>query len=270
MRLRFGILGPVQVWQGGEPVHLGAAKQRLLLTCLLLEPNRPVSIERLFAALWEDRPPKSALANVRSYVNLLRRRLDDHRLRARPPGYSLTVCDEELDVLEFRESLRQGREAMARSDHAEGLRHFSAALGLWRGGAAEDVPRTMGVAAQLDALEEQRFLAVEEAARARLALGRYAEVIGGLRETLALRPTRERLWGHLMVALYRTGDVAGALTVYGEAREALNLHLGIEPGPELTELHHLMLNRDPRLAGPAVGWRSRRTACPRPRRPSRR
>ncbi|MEQ4715644.1 AfsR/SARP family transcriptional regulator [Nonomuraea sp. B19D2] len=260
MGLRFGILGPVRIWRDGAMAPLGTTKQRLLLTRLLLEPNRAVSHDRLFSALWEDSPPKSALANVRSYANLLRKDLDG-RLRANPPGYLLTVEAGELDATEFNERVRQGRDAMAGDRYEEALGYLTAALDLWRGAAAEDLPRTVGVAAQLDALEEQRYMAIEECARARLALGRHSEVIGGLRETLALRPTRERLWGHLMVALYRTGDVAGALRVYAEARQALDRELGIEPGPELAELHHLMLNRDPRLSGPALGWRRRRLRC---------
>ncbi|WP_377272704.1 BTAD domain-containing putative transcriptional regulator [Peterkaempfera sp. SMS 1(5)a] len=265
MDLRFGILGPLQVWRDGEALPVGAAKQRLLLTCLLLEPNRPVSVDRLFTALWEDSPPKSALANVRSYANLLRRSVGGDRLRAHAPGYRLTVQPGELDVLDFRELVRQGRAAMAQSEHEPALRCFTAALDLWRGAAAENVPRTIGLEAQLDALEEQRYLAVEESARARLALGRFSEVIDGLRDALALRPTRERLWGHLMVALYGTGDVAGALTVYAEARQALGLHLGVEPGPGLTELHRMMLSRDPRLDGPVIAWRRARPRCRGPR-----
>ncbi|MGN9843115.1 AfsR/SARP family transcriptional regulator [Nonomuraea sp. H19] len=260
MGLRFGILGPVRLWRDGTVVPLGTTKQRLLLTRLLLEPNRAVSHDRLFSALWEDDPPKSALANVRSYTNLLRKDLDG-RLRAHPPGYLLSVEPGELDVTEFNELVQQGRGAMGGDRYEEALGYLTAALALWRGAAAEDLPRTVGLAAQLDALEEQRYLAIEECARARLALGRHSEIIGGLRETLALRPTRERLWGHLMVALYRTGDVAGALTVYAEARRALDRELGIEPGPELAELHQLMLNRDPRLSGPAMGWHGRRPRC---------
>ncbi|MFG6195974.1 BTAD domain-containing putative transcriptional regulator [Nonomuraea sp. JJY05] len=260
MDLRFGILGPVRLWRDGAIVQLGTTKQRLLLARLLLEPNRAVSHDRLFSALWEDNPPKSALANVRSYANLLRKDLCD-RLRARQPGYLLTVEPGELDVAEFNERVRQGRAAMSGDRYEEALGHLTAALALWRGAAAEDLPRTVGVAAHLDALEEQRYLAIEECARARLALGRHSEIIGGLRETLALRPTRERLWEYLMVALYRTGDVAGALRVYAEARQALDRELGIAPGPELAELHHLMLNRDPRLSGPAAGWQHRRLRC---------
>ncbi|MGP3912848.1 AfsR/SARP family transcriptional regulator [Nonomuraea sp. 10N515B] len=260
MGLRFGILGPVRLWRDGVDVPLGTTKQRLMLTRLLLEPNRAVSHDRLFSALWEDSPPRSARANVRSYANLLRKDLDG-RLRAHPPGYQLTVEPGELDVADFNELVRQGRGAMGGDRYEEALGYLTAALALWRGAAADDLPRTVGVAAQLDALEEQRYLAIEECARARLALGRHSEIIGGLRETLALQPTRERLWGHLMLALYRTGDVAGALTVYAEARRALHRELGIEPGPELAELHHLMLNRDPRLSGPTLGWRGRRPRC---------
>lgn len=72
--LRFGLLGPVEVRRNGRPVPLGSPKQRALLTALLLEPNRVVSIDRLVMAVWDEEPPRSAVANVRTYVNRLRGR----------------------------------------------------------------------------------------------------------------------------------------------------------------------------------------------------
>ncbi|MFG1805962.1 BTAD domain-containing putative transcriptional regulator [Streptomyces sp. NPDC049040] len=269
MGVRFEVLGPLRVLKDGELLQVRAAKPRLLLTALLLEANSPVSLDRLLAVLWEDRPPKSALANIRSYVNQLRGVLGSGRLGAHAPGYRLDVRPGELDMLDFRDLVRRGRAARAEADDERAGTHFGAALALWRGGAAENVPRTLAVEARLDALEEQRCLAVEEWARAELALGRHGEVIGALRDTLAARPTRERLWRQLMLALYATGDVAGALTAYGQARQALDGHLGVEPGAELNELHRLMLNRDPHLEAlePAPLPAASCPRCPRPRCP---
>lgn len=75
-----------------------------------------------------------------------------------------------------------------------------------------------------------------------------------------------------MLALYRCGDVPGALTVYRDARAVLDEQLGLEPGEELARLHRAMLDRAPELsylppaapivttpapvagARPTVGW----------------
>ena len=42
----FRLFGPVQAWVGDREVPLGGARARAVLACLLLEPNRVVSIER--------------------------------------------------------------------------------------------------------------------------------------------------------------------------------------------------------------------------------
>ncbi|GAA0393617.1 hypothetical protein GCM10009530_51290 [Microbispora corallina] len=248
MNLRFGLLGPVQVRRNDRPVPLGTPKQRALLTALLLEPNRVVSIDRLIMALWDEEPPCSAVANVRTYVNRLRSTLGEgDRLTARPPGYVLAVRAGELDVAEFADALRQGRRSLSAGRPEEALRHLSSALARWRGAPAEDVPRSAALGPRLDALAEQRCLALEALAEARLMLGEHADVLAELHETVAAHPTRERLWGALMLASYRTGDPAAALAAYGQARAFLAQELGVEPGPELAELHRSILNRDPAL-----------------------
>jgi DNA-binding SARP family transcriptional activator len=61
-------------------------------------------------------------------------------------------------------------------------------------------------------------------------------------------PLDERLWAQFMVALYRSGRQADALSAYQQARRHLVDELGIEPGEELVELEHRILNQDPTLA----------------------
>ncbi len=48
-----------------------------------------------------------------------------------------------------------------------------------------------------------------------------------------------------MLALYRSGRQAEALQAYGLVRRKLRNDLGIEPGPELQELHKSILEQVP-------------------------
>lgn len=73
----FRLLGPLTVSRDGVPVAIGPGKQRALLTCLLLDTGRPLAIDRLVTLLWDERPPTSAMANIRTYAARLRTALVD-------------------------------------------------------------------------------------------------------------------------------------------------------------------------------------------------
>jgi hypothetical protein len=51
-----------------------------------------------------------------------------------------------------------------------------------------------------------------------------------------------------MIALYRSGRQADALSLYGDTRARLAAELGLDPGPELQRLQQQMLTADPALA----------------------
>ena len=78
-----------------------------------------------------------------------------------------------------------------------------------------------------------------------------------LRSALADNPFRERLWGQLMLALYRSGRQADALETFQEARRVLADELGLEPGPELRRLQEAILAHDPAIAAVPVDRRRR-------------
>ena len=56
--MEFKILGPLEVWAGDTDVTSRSAKQRLLLSVLLLNANEVVSSDRLAEVLWGDQPPE--------------------------------------------------------------------------------------------------------------------------------------------------------------------------------------------------------------------
>jgi hypothetical protein len=57
-------------------------------------------------------------------------------------------------------------------------------------------------------------------------------------------PWRERLWHSLIVALYRSGRQADALTAYQQARQRLESELGLEPSAELQQLERDVLRQE--------------------------
>ncbi|EMD25151.1 AfsR/SARP family transcriptional regulator [Amycolatopsis azurea] len=245
--IEFRILGRLEVHTGGGTIALGSAKQRALLAALLLHPGRTVPIRRLLQTLWGDEPPLSAVANLRTYANRLRSVLPGERISGRASGYEILLRQGELDLHVFTERAGAGRAALARGDHAAAVRHLGEALSACRGAALEDLADNEALAGSIAPVEELRLSVAEDHLDARLRLGEHREVIAPLREFVAEHPLRERLWAHLMTALYRSGDPAGALAVYTDCRRVLADRLGLEPSPDLAELHRAMLDRDPRL-----------------------
>jgi DNA-binding SARP family transcriptional activator len=98
--VQFRVLGPVEVGHEDDPVGVRPVKERALLAMLLLARGRGVSIDRLIDALWGDNVPTSATRSLRVHVSRLRQSLGDlgGRVVTRPPGYALTVEEDEMTV----------------------------------------------------------------------------------------------------------------------------------------------------------------------------
>ncbi|MDI1463252.1 BTAD domain-containing putative transcriptional regulator [Catellatospora sp. KI3] len=254
--VRFQLLGPVEVNFDGEPVPLGGSKPRALLAALLLEPGRVVSTDRLIDIIWDDDPPDTARPLVQTYVSALRRALGRHRAEevivTRAPGYLARIPAGSLDREVFKGLVTQGRAAAAADRHGEAADAFRAAGTLWRGPAMGGVTGA-ALAAEAAGLDELRISVLEERIAADLMLGRWDELVGELTFLVGQHPTRERLRGQLMLALYGTGRTADALAAFRQARDVLRDELGIDPGPELTRVHEAILRSDPDLLPVAPG-----------------
>lgn len=246
----------------GVPRPVSSAKGRVLLTSLLLEPGRVVSVDVLKDALWGGTPPASAHASLQNHVTRLRRLLDDpDRLRSVPPGYQLRVSEGELDVRLFETRIGAAREAHARRDWERAVAEAVAALGLWRGTPLTGMPPGLGGLSLVQRLEEARLFALECRYEAELELGRGmsdgdVRLFGLAPELAALVaefPLREAFHRQLMMVLYRTGRRAEALAVHRDLRRTLVRELGVEPGLTVREAHlEILRDQDPG-AGAGVG-----------------
>ena len=262
----YRILGPFEVYDGDEPVVLGAGKQRALLALLLLHANDVVPVDRLIDDLWGESPPPTAGKIVQNYVSQLRRALEGGTLLTRSHGYVLQAQPGEIDVDRFRALVEEGRRAAAARDNAQASGRLTDALGLWRGRALEDFAYEPFAQDEIARLEELRLAATMDRIDADLALGRHADLVGELETLIAQHPFQERLRGQLMLALYRSGRQADALHAYQETRRALVEELGIEPGQALQQLEKQILTQDPALGAPEpTRQRAPESAQPRPR-----
>jgi DNA-binding SARP family transcriptional activator len=247
------LLGPVELVVDGRTVDLGGPRQQVVLCALALNANRLTTVERLVDALWEASPPATARAQIHSSISALRKVLarsgHPDAITTRAGGYLLDVAALGLDIEEFTELVAVAREHAEAGRTAEAAAALRSALGLWRGPALAGLESAVLQQAAAG-LEERRRAAAEDLIGLDLAQGRHEELLGELRAMVTEHPLRERLHGLLMLALYRSGRQAEALEAFRAAREVLVEELGIDPGPELQDLHRAILNRDPSLDPP--------------------
>jgi tetratricopeptide (TPR) repeat protein len=77
-------------------------------------------------------------------------------------------------------------------------------------------------------------------------------VVGSAEAAVQEHPLRERRWAQLMVALYRCGRQAEALSAFQRLRRHLADELGLDPSQELMGLERSVLTQDPGLDWSAV------------------
>jgi DNA-binding SARP family transcriptional activator/class 3 adenylate cyclase len=247
--VEFRILGSFEVVGTTGAVDLRGARRRGLLAYLATHVGEPISTHRLVDELWGDSGSDGAARTVQTYISQLRKLLRGHgaTLQTRPGGYVLEIDPADIDSYRFERGLTA---AGGEADSARRLALLEKALELWRGpplGEFAGAGWADREARRLDALHLQ---ALQRRYDALLSLDRAGEAVAELEHLLYIHPLDEGFWAQLMLALYRTGRQAAALRAYQEARRHLVDELGIEPGPELLDLEHRILNHDPTLDAP--------------------
>ena len=167
---------------------------------------------------------------------------------ARPPGYRLELSGgTDLNLAE-----RLIGQARVTPAPTERVRHLEAALALWRGRPLADVSGLSWLDSQAERLAQLRLDTLYDLHEVRLALGEHAQLIAELENLTREHPYQERLHRHLMLAFYRAGRQADALSAYQRLRRRLADELGTEPGPGLRDLESAILRQAATLDPPAA------------------
>jgi DNA-binding SARP family transcriptional activator len=264
--MEFRLLGGVEAVREGSEVDLGGPGQRRLLALLVLHAGEVVDIDRIADALWGDDPPPGAATALHARVSRLRRAIEPGSragdepglLITRAPGYLLRTPPESIDLHRFESLVRSARAHLRSGSAAEAAELLEQALGLWRGPALAGFAEEGFCQAAASGAEELRRVAAEDLLEARLGLGQHGEVAPRAEALAEEEPLRERRWGLLMLALYRSGRQADALAAYQRLRHLLADELGISPGTDIQRLEAAILQQSPDLAW--GGW----TQPPRP------
>ena len=202
-----------------------------------------VPAETLVELLWGEDPPRTAGKALQTHISGLRRALGDGFVHTQGAGWVVSTAD--VDAVRFATAARLGHEAMACEAAPQAVSCFDEALALWRG--VPELPGGRRGDAERTRWSEVHAALIEDRADALLACGRAAELVGDLESAIANAPLRERRWGQLMLALYRSGRQGEALAAYRRVRQLLADELGVDPGPDLRRLQDRIVAQDPVL-----------------------
>lgn len=259
-RLSIRLLGAVEVRIAGVPVDIGGTQPRAIVAHLALDAGRIVPVDRLITRLWDDDPPRTPLGTLQSYVSRLRRILEPVREAGSPPsvlvseapGYLLAVPRTQVDVHRFADLADEARSRLAANDPARALSAADSALQLWLGEPLAGIGPDQQVGPIALPFVELHAATIEDRFDALLALGRHGEAVPALHAAIEESPLRERRWGLLATALYRSGRQADALRAIADVRSRLLDELGLDVSPELRTLERRILDHDPALGRDTV------------------
>ena len=227
-QLHISLLGAPVITVGRKTVETDTRKATALLAYLAVTGG-PQRRATLAALLWPENDEPKARGALRRTLSVLRAALGDRWLQTDGETVDLDRTDLQVDVIEFRRAVADGRlvdaAALYRGDLLEGF-------------SLRDSPQFDDwQAAQADAL---RSAYAEVLARLSVGAernGDLAAALGYAKRHLAIDPLHEPAHRELMRLHARTGDRSAALRQYRDCVRLLDRELGVAPVDETRALN---------------------------------
>ncbi|MEU5222386.1 BTAD domain-containing putative transcriptional regulator [Streptomyces toyocaensis] len=267
----YSVLGPIEVLRDGCALDLGPRQRRVLLTRLLVEDGRPVSLAELCRTLWPEDQPAAAVTSVRAHISRLRAALEPDRqgrasvLISGTLGYALRIPPQTRDTVAFEQSVDRARGALGQQNLARARQEIDAALDLWRGEAFGEAAEHAFALRETSRLNAARQDARELQTTILLQQGDVEHAVHVAEHLTVTAPLREVSWALLIRALYGAGRPVEALRQYERFRGMLARELGLDPSPGLRKLHTAVLRHDTAVLGAPRPSRSVTTLTTPPR-----
>ncbi len=232
---RFYLTGRVAV-EGHAVVDQAALpglQGRLALVYLVAHRDRPVPVDALARAIWDERLPTSWEGSLRALVSKVRR-----ALRSVAPGEDLVVADGGCYQARLGDAWVDVEVARNALDRAEGAWRRGDVSGAWSDAtvAAGIAARPVLAGVDLDWVLRMRadvaavwVRALDVLAAAYLAGGQHAVAAAVMQDVIAAEPFRESAHRLLMGAHLAAGSDGEAVAVYLRLRGRLRDELGVEP-----------------------------------------
>ncbi|MCB8925448.1 MAG: tetratricopeptide repeat protein [Ardenticatenaceae bacterium] len=230
--LHIRLLGGLHIAIPQKPALRFSARRAELLLAYLALNRREHSRETLATLLWDDRPHKQAMANLRALLAQLPAAVRPYLQTSRHVVMFKPEADIWVDSRAFTELL----------DKAETPSQMTEALELYAGPFLDGVfvRESRGLEEWTAILREQlNYKAIEaqmQIVQQALHQRHYTLGIRHARSLLALDPLREQAHRLLMRLLARDGQINAALAQYDSCCAILAEELGVEPATETRRL----------------------------------
>lgn len=251
-RVEFSVAGAFGLARGGARLDdraLGGPQPRLVAAMLLVDRDRPWSMDQLAAQLWPSGRPERWRAAIRVLVSRLRGLLvdlgvGDDVIINRSGYYHVGLSDMAVDLELAADAVAQAAAALGQGHHADADRLGSRARAVLSRPilAGIDSPWVEDLRKRAGADHVESLLVL---GRTRRAQGRWSPARSVLSELLTLAPFREEAWRELMHVEVGSGNPAAALQVYEDCRRLLADELGVDPSAASQALHTAILRGTP-------------------------
>ena len=237
--VRIQICGALAIERDGQRLdaRLPGRQGRLLFTYLTVNRHRQVPRDELAEALWREPDPAAVDARLNPLLSKLRRVFGADAVDGRAT-IRLCLPDAWVDLEAATEAIHRAESSVAQQEWARAWGPALTALFVAERGflPGEDAP-------WIDEIRHQLTELLECYAAAGLGLGgtELAAAVRAGQQLTRLAPLRESGYRFLMQALAAQGNVAEALTVYGQLSECLRDQLGVSPSPATRQLYQQLL-----------------------------
>ncbi|MBB5871448.1 DNA-binding SARP family transcriptional activator [Allocatelliglobosispora scoriae] len=230
----------------GRSLDIGPLQRRAVLAALAVDAGNPVSLDALTERVWgaqTPEAPRSALyahvARLRRFLATADRDIQPVRLSRHADGYVLNIDRQQVDLHRVTQLVEACRVAPVPNNDTR-IVALRQAMDLWRGQPLSNLAGYWAVKIRRSA--ESQLLGVAAAwAAEELRLGNAEVVADRLARIIESNPLAEPLVALQMRALCALGRTSEALQCYAVGRTQIAEQLGMEPGPELRNLHVAVL-----------------------------
>lgn len=240
--MQFRVLGEVGITGPHGPLAL-RRREKDVLALLLVQPNRPVGVDRLLDDLWDGQG--GSVNALRVHVSSLRSAIaraeaTSTRITTTAHGYVLSAEVNEVDAAMFEAALARSEQL---ADPAQAAAALVEAADLWHGEPFPDVHCGEVVDAQVAYLVRRFEECVSALGRLHVELDTGVGV-GRWQQWLDRFPTNESVAIALAAGLFRDGDQVRALDHLRGFRQQLSEEWGLDATAALAACESRLLRHD--------------------------